>query len=153
MNHKVKVYITGLDEDLNLANSQSDDEVKSLLAKIICIRISGLLEVAIKSRISDYSDNKTPKEIKRFLTQKFKDITNLKSSKLCDVLGTFSSDWKSSFEKEISENQQLKSSLDSLITLRNDIAHGQTCSISLNNVQQYYNDVKIAIDLFDKIIR
>lgn len=153
MNHKVQVYITGLDGDLKLAKSQSDDEVKSLLAKIICIRISGLLEVAIKSRISDYSDNKTPKEIKRFLTQKFKDITNLKSSKLCDVLGTFSSDWKSSFEKEISENQQLKSSLDSLITLRNDIAHGQTCSISLNNVQQYYNDVKIAIDLFDKIIR
>lgn len=153
MNHKVQVYITGLDGDLKLAKSQSDDEVKSLLAKIICIRISGLLEVAIKSRISDYSDNKTPKEIKRFLTQKFKDITNLKSSKLCDVLGTFSSDWKSSFEKEISENPQLKSSLDSLITLRNDIAHGQTCSISLNNVQQYYNDVKIAIDLFDKIIR
>ena len=153
MNHKVQVYITGLDGDLKLAKSQSDDEVKSLLAKIICIRISGLLEVAIKSRISDYSDNKTPKEIKRFLTQKFKDITNLKSSKLCDVLGTFSSDWKLSFEKEISENPQLKSSLDSLITLRNDIAHGQTCSISLNNVQQYYNDVKIAIDLFDKIIR
>ena len=153
MNHKVKVYITGLDEDLNLANNQSDDEVKSLLAKIICIRISGLLEVAIKSRISDYSDKKTPKEIKRFLTQKFKDITNLKTSKLCDVLGAFSSDWKDEFEEEIRNNQQIKSSLDSLITLRNDIAHGQTCSISLNHVQQYYNDVKIAIGLFDKIIK
>ena len=153
MNHKVKVYITGLDEDLNLANNQSDDEVKSLLAKIICIRISGLLEVAIKSRISDYSDKKTPKEIKRFLTQKFKDITNLKTSKLCDVLGAFSSDWKDEFEEEIRKNQQIKSSLDSLITLRNDIAHGQTCSISLNHVQQYYNDVKIAIGLFDKIIK
>lgn len=153
MNHKVKVYITGLDEDLNLANNQSDDEVKSLLAKIICIRISGLLEVAIKSRISDYSDKKTPKEIKRFLTQKFKDITNLKTSKLCDVLGAFSSDRKDEFEEEIRNNQQIKSSLDSLITLRNDIAHGQTCSISLNHVQQYYNDVKIAIGLFDKIIK
>ena len=153
MNHKVQVYITGLDGDLKLAKSQSDDEVKSLLAKIICIRISGLLEVAIKSRISDYSDKKTPKEIKRFLTQKFKDITNLKTSKLCDVLGAFSSDWKDEFEEEIRKNQQIKSSLDSLITLRNDIAHGQTCSISLSHVQQYYDDVKIAVRLFDKIIK
>ena len=77
MNHKVKLYIDDLESNIKLADNQSDDEVKSLLAKIVCIRISGLLEVALKSRISDYSERKTPKEIKRFLTQKFKDITNL----------------------------------------------------------------------------
>lgn len=89
MNHKVKLYIDDLESNIKLADNQSDDEVKSLLAKIVCIRISGLLEVALKSRISDYSERKTPKEIKRFLTQKFKDITNLKAKKYVKYLIPF----------------------------------------------------------------
>lgn len=108
MNHKVKLYIDDLESNIKLADNQSDDEVKSLLAKIVCIRISGLLEVALKSRISDYSERKTPKEIKRFLTQKFKDITNLKAKKICEILDAFSNDWKNLLEKELSENSQLK---------------------------------------------
>lgn len=153
MNHKVKQYISDLESDIQLARKQSDDEIKSLLAKIVCIRISGLLEIALKCRISDYSEKKTPKEIKRFLTQKFKDITNLKAKKLCDILGTFSLDWQKTFEEKLSENSQIKSSLDSLITLRNDIAHGQNCVTSLSNVQQYFDDAKIVVGLFDRIIK
>lgn len=153
MNHKVKQYISDLESDIQLARKQSDDEIKSLLAKIVCIRISGLLEIALKCRISDYSEKKTPKEIKRFLTQKFKDITNLKAKKLCDILSTFSLDWQKSFEEKLSENSQIKSSLDSLITLRNDIAHGQNCVTSLSNVQQYFDDAKIVVGLFDRIIK
>lgn len=109
--------------------------------------------MALKSRISDYSERKTPKEIKRFLTQKFKDITNLKAKKICEILDTFSNDWKNLLEKELSENSQLKSSLDSLITLRNDIAHGQNCVASVSNVKQYFNDAKKVVDLFDTIIK
>lgn len=153
MNHKVKLYIDDLESNIKLADNQSDDEVKSLLAKIVCIRISGLLEVALKSRISDYSERKTPKEIKRFLTQKFKDITNLKAKKICEILDTFSNDWKNLLEQELSENSQLKSSLDSLITLRNDIAHGQNCVASVSNVKQYFNDAKKVVDLFDTIVK
>jgi len=138
---------------MRIAERQSDDEVKSLLAKIICIRISGLLETALKCRISDYSDKRTPNEIKRFLSQKIKDITNLKSTKLCDVLGTFSNDWKCSFEEELTTNAQLKSSLDSLISLRHDIAHGQNCDVTLKSILQYFNDAKIVVNLFDSIIK
>lgn len=153
MNPRVKKYIDDLECNIKLATKQTDDEVTSLLAKIVCIRISGLLEMALKSRISDYSEKKTPKEIKRFLTQKFKDITNLKAKKLCDTLGFFSNDWKNLLEDELSENSQLKSSLDSLIALRNDIAHGQNCVVSISNVQQYFDDTKKVVNLFDKIIK
>lgn len=36
MNHKVKLYIDDLESNIKLADNQSDDEVKSLLAKIVC---------------------------------------------------------------------------------------------------------------------
>lgn len=152
MNIKVNNYIRELDDTFDMLNHQTDDEVKSIISKALCVRLSGLLEVALKSRISDYSEKKTPKEIKHFLTHKFKDITNLKSSKLCDVVGQFSASWKEKFEDAFDNNSQMKSSLDSLITMRNSYAHGQSTDISEKSLRQYYIDVKSAILLFDTII-
>lgn len=138
MNIKVKQYIHELDDALELVKSQTDDEDKSMLTNIMCIRISGLLEMALKCRISDYSAQKTPQEINRFLTQKFKDITNLKSTKLSDVLGQFSTIWQNEFDEELEQNSQLKSSLDSLINIRNNLAHCQKANTSLRDTEQYY---------------
>ena len=153
MNIKVSYYLKELDDTFEILNHQCDEEVKSVISNALCIRLSGLLEVALKSRISDYSERKSPKEINRFLTQKFKDITNLKSSKLCDVVGQFSASWKEKFEDAFDNNSQMKSSLDSLITVRNNYAHGQSTNITEKSLKQYYIDVKSAIALFDKIIR
>lgn len=77
----------------------------------------------------------------------------MKAKKICEILDTFSNDWKNLLEQELSENSQLKSSLDSLITLRNDIAHGQNGVASVSNVKQYFNDAKKVVDLFDTIIK
>lgn len=153
MNLKVRNYLKELDDTFEILNKQKDDEVRSVISNALCIRLSGLLEVALKSRISDYSEKKSPKEITRFLTQKFKDITNLKSSKLCDVLGQFSESWKEKFEETFENNSKMKSSLDSLITMRNNYAHGHNTNISEESLKQYYIDVKSTISLFDTIIK
>lgn len=153
MNIRVKQNIKEIDSIFSLAESQTDDEVKSYLAKIICIRVSGLIENYIKTRISDYSAKKVPKQISRYMSLKFADITNLKESKLRDILGQFSQEWQSDFEELIKNKQQLKSSLDSLITNRHSIAHGQHASLTLKMVRQYYEDVKTVIKELDCIIK
>lgn len=153
MNIKVKQNILEIDNVFSLAEAQGDDEVKSNLANLLCIRISGVIETYLKTKISDYSDKKVPKQISRYLSFKFSDITNLKESKLRDVLGQFSTEWQSKFEAFIQDNQQLKSSLDSLITNRHNIAHGQRVSLTLRLVRQYYEDAKKVIEELDKIIK
>ena len=55
MNVKVKQNVKEIDNAIQLAESQEDDELKSHLANLICIRVSGLMENYLKTRISDYS--------------------------------------------------------------------------------------------------
>lgn len=153
MNIKVSQNIKEIDNVFSLAESQSDDEIKSYLANFICIRASGLIENYIKTRISDYSEKKVPKQISRYLSLKFADITNLKETKLRDVLGQFSQEWQNDFEELIRNNQQLKISLDSLIINRHSIAHGKHASLTLKMVRQYYEDVKTVINKLDCIIK
>lgn len=153
MNIRVIQYIKEIDNIFSLAENQIDDEVKSYLANLICIRVSGLIENYIKTKISDYSEKKVPKQISRYLSLKLADITNLKESKLRDVLGQFSQNWQFDFEELIKNNQQLKSSLDSLITNRHNIAHGHRASLTLQMVEQYYEDVKTIIKKLDRIIK
>lgn len=153
MNIKVQQNIKEIDSAFSLAENQNDDEVKSHLANLLCIRISGLIENYLKTKVSDYSDKKVPKQITRFLSIRFADITNLKTTKLHDILGQFSLQWQSDFEEIIQNKGQLKSSLDSLITNRHNIAHGQRVSLTLRTVRQYYEDVKEFINKLDKIIK
>ena len=127
MNIKVKQSIKEIDNAIQLAESQEDDELKSHLANLVCIRVSGLVENFLK--------------------------TNLKESKLRDTLGLFSTEWQEQFERFIQDNQQLKASLDSIITNRNNIAHGQHVSLTLKSVKQYYDDIKVVIMELEKIIK
>lgn len=153
MNIKVRQNIQEIDSAFSLAEGQEDEEVKSYLANFLCIRVSGLVENYLKTRISDYSNRKVPKEVSRYLSLKLADITNLKETKLRDALGQFSTEWQAKFETLMHDNQQLKSSLDSVIANRHNIAHGQHVSLTLKSVKQYYEDIKKVITELDKIIK
>lgn len=153
MNIKVRQNIQEIDSAFSLSERQEDEEVKSYLANFLCIRVSGLVENYLKTRISDYSNKKVPKEVSRYLSLKLADITNLKETKLRDALGQFSTEWQAKFETLMHDNQQLKSSLDSVIANRHNIAHGQYVSLTLKSVKQYYEDIKKVITELDKIIK
>ncbi len=153
MDMKTQQYIRDLDSLKTKTEKEDDEEVKSYLIKLLCVRTAGLLEVFLKTRISEYSKDKVPKEISRFLTSKFRDITNLKSSKFEDVLNSFSVDWGEKFREYLDGHEQEKSSLDSVIAQRHSIAHGQPSNISSASMVQYYADVKSIVAYLDTIIR
>lgn len=153
MDLKTQQYIKDLDGLKNKIDEVDDEEVKSFLVRLFCVRTSGLLEVFLKTRISEYSKGKVPKEINRFLTSKFKDITSLKTSKLEEVLCAFSTDWSDSFTSYIEEHDQLKNSIDSIIAQRHNIAHGQQSNLGIASMNQYYEDVKTVVTYLDGIIR
>lgn len=153
MDLKTQQYILELDNFKARIAEVDDEEIKSLLVKLFCVRTAGLLEVFIKTRISEYVKGSVPKEISRYLTTKFRDITNLKTSRLQEVLNAFSPDWNDAFSKYLGEHEQQKSSLDSIIAQRHNIAHGQSSNMSLVQMQQYYTDVREIIDYLDTIIR
>lgn len=153
MDMKTTQYIRDLDNLKSKIEGVDDEEVKSLLLKLFCVRTAGLLEVFLKTRISEYSKGKVPKEINRFMTAKFKDITNLKSSKFEDVLTSFSVEWSEKFTDYLKEHEPEKTALDSIIAQRHNIAHGQPSSIGEVSMNQYYEGVKHVVSFLDGVIR
>lgn len=153
MDMKTQQYIRDLDDLIEKIKTELDEEVQSYLVKLLCVRTAGLLEVFLKTRISEYSKGKVPSEINHFLTAKFKDITNLKSSKFDEVLTAFSSEWAGQFRGYIEDHEKEKISLDSVIAQRHSIAHGQSSNISRISMIQYYDDVKAIVLYLDSIIK
>lgn len=129
----------------------SDDEIKAHLSRYFCIKISGYLENVIKILIVHYSDGSSPKEVSNYLQQDVKNITNLSGEKIDRILTKFSKDWSSKFAERVSE-QQIES-LNSIISNRNNIAHGQQDNISLSVMIQYYEDLKGIVIILKDIIK
>ena len=150
MDLKVTSYINKLDSLFILAENIDDDEVKGHFAKYLCIRTSGLVEVFFKTQIENYASGSTPKPLSNYVNHKFKTFTNITPKKIRELLETFSSDWVEQFERNMTDEQ--KSALNSIISNRNNIAHGNADSISLTNAKEYYVKVKELLAVLDGII-
>lgn len=140
-----------LDTLFSTVEKQPDDEIKAYLSKYLCVRTSGFLENVVKNLISEYVTGSTPKPIENYVSREMRNLTNLDDKKLCNFLKKFDPTWEENFLKEISERQ--KSSLRSVISNRNNIAHGNQDSISFIQMKQYYEDIKEVVQLLKGIIK
>lgn len=139
---KLFIEVSKLDEgDINKAH----------LSRYLCVRTSGYLESVIRNLIVNYCDGTSPREIENYLTTRTKYITNLEYRKILSLLAEFSTDWKDTFELKVNDEQ--RSSLNSVVSNRNSIAHGNTDSITFRNMKEYYSHVKEVADILKEIIK
>lgn len=140
-----------LDDLLNQIDQVEDDEIKAHLSKYFCIRISGYLENVFKILVAEYTEKSSPQVISKYVQNTMRTVTNLSEDKLTKLLKRFDDDWAEEFSRKISE-QQIES-LNSIISNRNSIAHGQQDNISYQFIGQYYNDIKEVVVILKNIIK
>jgi len=128
-----------------------DDELKAHLSKYFCVRISGYLENVIKLLVSNYSEGSSPRAVSNYLQNDLKSVTNLSEEKMLRVLAKFSEDWSADFTERVTEQQM--QSLNSIVSNRNSIAHGQQDNISHKVIKQYYDDLKQIVLILKDIIK
>lgn len=151
MHYRVQQKMASLDRLFTTAEAITDEEIQAHFAKYLCVKSSGLLESYVKSQVGDYVDASCSRPSSNFIRNKIKHFTNIDYKKLTDFLNTFSSDWLDQFEEEITP--ELKSSLNTIISNRNNIAHGNNDSISFGIMKTHYANLKLIIDILDGIIR
>lgn len=151
MRYKLENQEKKLDELLASIDSVQDDELKAHLSKYFCVRISGYLENVIKILVAIYIEKGCPQPVSNFVLQDIKGLTNLSEEKLLKFLSKFSGDWGEKFQEKISEKQL--ESLNSIISNRNSIAHGQQDNISYKMIGQYYIDLKEIVRALKDIIK
>jgi len=151
MKFKLQSQEKKLDELFSLVEKIEEEEVKALLSKLLCVRTSGLIESAVKNLINEYIVGTSPKPVQDFVNKKMKNATNLRYEKLLEILAMYSIKWSESFADRINDEQ--RAALNSIVSNRNNIAHGENDSISFIIMKDYYKQAKVVIDTLKEIIK
>lgn len=139
-------------DDLFISVSKiEDDEIKSYMSKLLCVRTSGFIESSLKNLINEYLCGSVPKPVEFYVNSKMKAVANLRFEKLLDTLNAFNESWKFEFLNKVTDEQ--KAALNSLISNRNNIAHGENDAISFEVMKRYYLNAKEVVWLLEKIIK
>jgi hypothetical protein len=123
-----------------------EDEILAHWARYLCVQVSGFLEVSIKTIYREYAKNTSAPNIQNYVTKQLSNFQNPTSGKISNLVGSFNPEW----EKELNDaiEGEIKDSIDSIINIRNKVAHGENSGIRLSTIKNYYeNAVKLIIFL------
>jgi hypothetical protein len=91
------------------------------------------------------------KPVAMHVKNRMKTFTNIDYKKITTFLDSFNPEWTEIFNEQMSE--ELISSLNTVISNRNNIAHGNQDSISFGNMKKHYETIKEIIKILDGIIK
>lgn len=149
--HSYLHEITDKLENVFVSSSKvEDDEVKSHLARYLCMMTSGYIEEALKIIIRNYLNGKANQPIKNFVNTSIKRSTNFNFETICQFLGAFDNTWRLAFENQVSTEEKL--AIDSIKANRDQIAHGRNVGVSFSNVNDWYKNAKNVIEKINSIV-
>jgi len=137
-------------DEINGFKVASDLE-KSYLAKFLVVYICGIYEEAIEcilnERVTSLGSKRLSSFFESYVDRAFR---NPNMAKVVGLLGMFDESWK----KEIKKLPNIaKVSFDNILTNKNALAHGTSCSITLDEVIKYYNNSKEVIQKIDDVVK
>ena len=118
----------------------ADAEIRSDFARYLCVLVSGFLETAIAELLLEHSRRSGAPTLQRFVDSKTSNFTNANAEKLLQLLGSFDPQWRTAAEDFLQD--EFKTAVDSVVNLRNGIAHGRNTGITYIRVKDYYDAVK-----------
>jgi len=122
----------------------ADVELLSDFARYLCVLVSGYVEQTTIELLIEYARTHSDPRIQRHVERGVRQVTNLNSQRLIDVVGTMDPAWRSELEDFIVD--EYKDALDGIVALRNSVAHGRYVGVTLSRAIAYYTRVKKIID-------
>ena len=140
-----------LDSLFETVQNVEDEEQRALLSKFLCVRASGFVESSVRNLVSEFTNGTSPAQIQSYVNKEIKYVTNLKFSKLVEVLNDFDPNWAAQFQASVSDEQ--KAALNAVVSNRNNIAHGENDTISYLQMVAYYQGIKEVVRILKGIIK
>ena len=128
----------------------ADLEFQSDFAKYLCVLVSGFFENAITALILDYVERRSSPEVTLYVERQLKYWTNPNTEKIVSLLSSFDSTWAAQATRHLVDAR--KESLNSLVSLRHKIAHGESVGTSLYQVKEYYKTVREVVQFLEDLI-
>lgn len=117
---------------------EEDDEMRSHMAKYICILCSGFLENAIHLLYTDYVKSETESNsIVSFSTIILNKIQNPNAEKFRDIAKSFKPEWEEPL-KNFMQVDDKASAINYIMKDRHKIAHGKDSDITLIRIKEHH---------------
>ncbi len=118
------------------SSEEIDDEIKSCLAKYLCVVVSGFLETSIQDIYTDYAQNKSHVNVTNFVSRKLAQFRSPKMGNLLTLTACFSGPWQKDLEQYCKD--EIEGAVNSLVESRHKIGHGKDVTITFSRVKAYY---------------
>lgn len=119
-----------------------DPEIQSHWVKYLCILSSGHIENSIRYIYGQYAENKSHENIANYINSNLRKFQNPFTEKIVKLTSAFSKEWGEELNKFITV--EMETSINSIVGLRNSIAHGQSVSVTYSSMQRYWeNTIKV----------
>ncbi len=134
---------TRLDATFGRCGRVADLETQSDLARYLCVLVSGYLEKAAAELVLEHARRTGGPTLQRYVEKTTKRFANVDAEKLKTLLGKFNGDWRDELDTFIVDD--LRDAVNSIVGLRNSIAHGGSATVTYGRVVDYYNRVEKVI--------
>lgn len=136
---------------INTGKNRFDSKTRYLIAYSV-IKSSGSVEVVFKQIIYDYLTNGVGEKTGTYIEKMILDSScNPNTGNISNMLQSICSEWKKKFDEEVKKSGK-KDKINSLVQLRNDFAHGENITISIDTVITYYEAAKDVLDILDSVV-
>jgi hypothetical protein len=150
VNSRVHRIETEVDELLSKARSLAGDEwVMAHWAKYACVRCSGYLEESIRALLDDYARNRSSPAVANYVSRQLKWFQNPRIGRINELLEAFNPTWREEFTEFLDD--QIRASIESIISIRHQIAHGDQSQVTISRVSAYWLDAKKVVAKIDQI--
>lgn len=115
----------------------ADLETQAHWARYLCILCSGFLEVAVREIYKQYALNGSNAYVANYVQGRLKGFQNPNMEKILQVTRSFNPQWEDNLKALV--DGELKDAVDSIVSNRNRIAHGDDVGITYATIKTYYD--------------
>ena len=127
--------------------NQFDSKTRYLISYAV-VKASGTVEVIFKNMIYNFLIVGANEKAKGYLEKAI--IDSSCNPNTGNMLQNISSEWKTLFDQQVKQSGE-KDKLNSLVQLRNDFAHGDSISVSIDTVIKYFDSAVKILNILDNV--
>lgn len=139
----------------NIKNFISKDPLGSMVRYLVSysvIKSCGTIEIVFKDIIYNHLIKNANQEAIAYFSKNVKESSsNPKIDNICSLLKQINVNWNTSFKNTASDID--KQSLNSLVELRNQLAHGNSITSSIDDVITYFTCGCNILQVLDSIVK
>lgn len=149
--HEVQRLRRNLDNAFGRVLEVGDDlELKSDLSRYLYVLVAGFVEKSVVALIMSHCHRQSSPSIQRYVEVSLSRFSNVNKERLTQLLGSFNPDWRDEVSDFVID--ALEASLNSVVAIRHQIAHGESSGISYARMVEYYNNIQVIMDYLCELI-